>query len=164
MFTVKLLNWWVCFEVKQAVLLLLSHDVRRRMIDMLPIDIEINIMRAGMLATDQVLRRAAQRTAEESQVHEYVKRYNCKDVEALMAEVDDLARQVFALQDTMINSRPWAAHWLGGDIEHGATEVQPPRFAEARSNVSQAARLLRSASHELAMYFIESADQTNKQH
>ena len=55
----KLLNWRVCFEVKQAVLLLLSYDVRRRMIDMMPIDIEIDIMRAGMLATDQVLRRAA---------------------------------------------------------------------------------------------------------
>jgi hypothetical protein len=90
-------------------------------------------------------------------MREHTKVYKVEDVERLLTQVEDLSRGVFGLADTMTNSEPWAAHWLGGGLKDGATEVRPARFQAALDAVNRAARDLQKASHELAMYTVENA-------
>jgi hypothetical protein len=90
-------------------------------------------------------------------MREIVKKYKVEDVERLNTQVEDVTRTVFGIQDTMINSKPWAAHWLGGDLKHGATEVRPERFQAALDEVTRAALALRKAGFELAMLSVESS-------
>lgn len=54
----------------------------------------------------------------------------------------------------MTNGRPWPAHWMGGDIKSGATEVRPARFQAALNAVRRATEALQTASHELTMLSI----------
>jgi phage host-nuclease inhibitor protein Gam len=91
-------------------------------------------------------------------MREVTKVYNTEDVERLLKQVEDLSREVSGLADTMTNSKPWAAHWLGGDRDHGATEIRPARFQAALDAVRRAARDLQKADHQLAMYTVESAE------
>ena len=84
-------------------------------------------------------------------MRQYEKVYKAEDVANLIRQVEELAMKVGSLQDTMTNSRPWSAHWLGGDIKNGATEVRPARFQAARDAVRRATDGLETASHELAM-------------
>lgn len=86
---------------------------------------------------------------------EVVKNYGSEDIEDLIKRLEAATRPIYALSDEMTNTKPWAAHWLGGDIDRGATEVRPARFQAALDRVRQASNLLSSASHELAMYTIE---------
>jgi hypothetical protein len=90
-------------------------------------------------------------------MREHTKVYKVEDVERLLTQVEDLSRGVFGLAGTMTNSKPWAAHWLGGDLKDGATEVRPARFQAALDAMNRAARDLQKAGHELAMYTAESA-------
>ncbi len=90
-------------------------------------------------------------------MREIVKKYKVEDVDALTRTVFGFQDTVFGLADTMTNSKPWAAHWLGGDLEHGATEVRPARFQAALDEVKRAADALRKAGFELAMLSVESS-------
>jgi hypothetical protein len=89
-------------------------------------------------------------------MHKHEKVYNPGDIEKLNREVEELSMKVNSLSDTMINSKPWSVHWLGGDIKDGdikdgATEVRPARFQAALDAMCRAAEDLQMASHELAM-------------
>ena len=84
-------------------------------------------------------------------MRQYEKVYKAEDVAKLIRQVEELAMKVGSLQDCMTNSRPWSAHWLGGDIKNGATEVRPARFQAALDAVRRATEGLETASHELAM-------------
>ena len=88
-------------------------------------------------------------------MHTHEKVYKAEDVANLIREVEGLAMRVSSLKDTMVNRRPWSAHWLGGDIKNGATEVRPARFQAALDAVRRATEGLETASHELAMLHIE---------
>ena len=96
----------------------------------------------------------------EDKMREVTKVYKVEDVERLLKQIEDLGQEVSGLADTMTNSKPWAAHWLGGDRDHGATEVRPARFQAALDAMNRAARDLQEASHELAMYTVECEDDT----
>lgn len=84
-------------------------------------------------------------------MRQYEKVYKAEDVAKLHGQIEDLLMKVSSLSDTMTNSRPWSAHWLGGDIKNGATEVRPARFQAALDAVHNAVEALQTAGHELYM-------------